>query len=299
MSSNDTKYCFGLNIEDSQRALQLAQFTHKGFHSIENIGGNNRGTAFGLNNLNNVSVYVRNYQNTLYRHIIANDEILSAHDIAPSLSGDPICYIHELSSSRQTYCFARNAANGLTEYAELATGVWRVTQLGSSTNRIRDETAPVCSYVGQVHRYCFAIMENGQIYRILFNAGIWGLWQVIGGERQQQQFITQPAFLTSKPLNQSSPDQTCYLLAIDTNDNLQISINTNCAVADNFSQWTPIPTNLKFKQIDRTFRLRDGNIGVLGIDGQNQPYYLFLDSKMNRFTSPRPTFTVKPEQFRP
>jgi hypothetical protein len=294
--SNDTKYCFGLSTADVQHSLKLAQFTHKGFHSIENIGGNNRGTAFGLTDTNDVSVYVRNSQNTLYRHLIVDDEILSADDIALSLSGDPICYIHEILSTRRTYCFARNSANGLTEYAESVTHTWRATQLGTSADRIRDETAPVCSYVGQVHRYCFAIFENGQIYRILFNSGVWGAWRLIAGK---EQFITQPVFITSKPLNQSSADQTCYLIAIDTNNHLQLSVNSNCALTDNFSQWTLMESNLKFKQIDKTFRLRDGNIGVLGLDDQNRAYYLFLDPKMNQFTPPRPAFTVKPEQFRP
>ncbi len=287
-----------MDIEDSQHSLKLAQFTRKGFRSIENIGGTNRGTAFGLTNINNVTVYVRNSQNTLYRRVIADDEILSAHDIALSVTGDPICYIHVILTSRQIYCFARNSINGLTEYAELSINTWRVTQLGNPTDRIRDETAPVCSYVGQIHRYCFAIFENGQIYRILFKSGVWSTWQSIGGG-QQLQFITQPAFLTSKPLNQSSPDQTCYLIAIDTNNNLQLSTNSNCALVDNFSEWIPIPTNLKFKQFDKTFRLRDDRIGILGIDGQNRAYYLFLDPKTNRFISPRPAFTVKPEQFRP
>jgi len=297
--SNDTKYCFGLSTADVQHSLKLAQFTHKGFHSIENIGGNNRGTAFGLTNINDVSVYVRNSQNTLYRHIIADDEILSPHDIALSLSSDPICYIHEIVSNRRTYCFARNSANSLTEYVESTINLWRATQLGNPTNRIRDETAPVCSYVGQVHRYCFAIFENGQIYRILFNSGVWSAWQLIGEEGQQPQFISQPTFLTSKPLNQSSSDQTCYLIAIDTNNNLQLSINSNCALVDNFSKWISIPTDRKFKQIDKTFRLRDEHIGVLGIDEHNRPYYIFLDPKTNQLTPPRPAFTVKPEQFRP
>jgi hypothetical protein len=298
MYSNETKYCFGLNVNDSQHSLELAQFTRKGFHSIANIGGSNRGTVFGLTNINNVTAYVRNSQNTLYRRIIANDEILSVHDIALSVTGDPICYIHEISTSRRIYCFARNSANGLTEYAESSTYTWRATQLGNPTDRIRDETAPVCSYVGLIHRYCFAIFENGQIYRILFNSGVWGSWQSIGGGKQQQ-FITQPAFLTSKPLNQSNFDQTCYLIAIDTNNNLQLSTNPNCASADNFSEWIPISTSLKFKQFNETFRLRDGNIGVLGIDSQNRAYYIFLDPKTNRFTAPRPAVTVKPEQFRP
>ena len=148
-----------------------------------------------------------------------------------------------------------------------------------------------------MHRYCFAIFENGQIYRILFNSGVWGTWQTIG--RGQQKFTTQPAFVTSKSLNDSSADQTCYLIAIDTNNDVQVSTNTNCAVNDNFSEWILMPTNLKFKQFDKIFRLRDGHIGVLGIDGFNQPYYIFLDPKTNGFTSPRPAFTVKPEQFRP
>ena len=251
-----------------------------------------------MTNINSVSVYVRNSQNTLYRHIIANDEILSAHDIALSLSGDPTCYIYEVLPSRQTHCFARNSVNTLTEYVELASYAWRTTQLGNRTNRIRDETAPICSYVGLVHRYCFAVFENGQIYRILFNSGVWGAWQSTGGERTVQ-FITQPVFLTSKPLNQSNPDQTCYLIAIDRDNQLQLSVNNNCALVDNFSEWTPVPTHLKFKQMDKIFRLRDGNIGVLGIDEQNRLYYIFLDPKTNRFTSPRPAFTVKAEQFRP
>ncbi|CAF2368263.1 unnamed protein product [Rotaria sp. Silwood2] len=296
--NNDTEYCFGLSIQDTQHSLKLAQFTQKGFHSIENIGGTNRGTAFGLTNINNVAVYVRNSQNILYRRIIADDEILSAHNIASSLSGDPMCYIYELLTSRQIYCFARNSAYVLTEYVELSKDTWQTTQLGNPTDRIRDETAPVCSYVGHIHRYCFVIFENGQIYRILSKSGVWSTWQSIGRE-QRHQFISQPAFITSKPLNQSSPDQTCYLLAIDTNNNLQLSTNLNCAVLDNFSEWIPISPNLKFKQFDKTFRLRDGNIGVLGIDGQNRPYYIFLDPKTNRFTSPRPAFTVKSEQFRP
>ncbi|CAF4441780.1 unnamed protein product [Rotaria socialis] len=296
--NNETKYCFGLSVQDSQHSLKLAQFTRKGFHSIENIGGSNRGTAFGLTNINSVAVYVRNSQNTLYRRIIADDEVLSAHDIAFSLSGDPMCYIHELSISRQIYCFARNAVNGLTEYAELSTNTWRATQLGNPTDRIRDETAPVCSYVGQIHRYCFAIFENGQIYRILWKSGVWSTWQSIGRDRQYQ-FIIQPTFLTSKPLNESSLDQICYLLAIDTNNNLQLSTNFNCAQLDSFTEWTPISANLKFKQFDKIFRLRDGNIGVLGIDSQNRPYYLYLDPKTSHFTSPRLAFTVKPEEFRP
>ncbi|CAF3372234.1 unnamed protein product [Rotaria sp. Silwood1] len=296
--NNDTKYCFGLSVGDSQHSLKLAQFTRKGFHSIENIGGINQGTAFGLTDKNNVAVYVRNSQNILYRRIIVDDEILSVHNIASSLSGDPMCYIYELLTSRQIYCFARNSAYGLTEYVELSKDTWKTTQLNNPTDRIRDETAPVCSYVGQIHRYCFAIFENGQIYRILSKSGVWSTWQSISRERKYQ-FIGQPTFITSKPLNQSSSDQTCYLLAIDTNNNLQVSTNLNCALLDNFSEWISISTNLKFKQFDKTFRLHDGNIGVLGIDGQNRPYYIFLDPKTNRFTSPRPAFTVKSEQFRP
>lgn len=293
--SNDTKYCFGLNIANSQHSLELAQFTRKGFHSIENIGGSNRGTAFGLTDINNVAVYVRNSQNTLYRRIISNDEILSAHDIGLSVTGDPTCYIHEITRNRQIYCFARNSANTLTEYTEVSAQTWRATQLGNPIDRIRDETAPVCSYVGQIHRYCFAIFENGQIYRILFNSTVWSTWQSIG----RIQFISQPVFLTSKPLNQSGPDQICYLIAIDTNDNLQFSTNSNCGLVDNFTEWIPISINLKFKQFDKIFRLRDDNIGVLGIDTQNRTYYIFLDLKTNHFTSPRPAFTIKPEQFRP
>lgn len=298
MISNDTKYCFGLSTQEPQHSLQLAQFTRKGFHSIENIGGNNRGTAFGLKNINSVSVYVRNSQNTLYRHIIANDEILSAHDIASSLSGDPMCYVYEVSPNRQTHCFARNALNTLSEYVELSANAWRTTQLGNPADRIRDETAPVCSYVGSIHRYCFAVFENGQIYRILSKSGVWSAWQLTGGGRIQQ-FLTHPTFLTSKSLNQSSPDQTCYLIAIDKDSYLQLSINTNCALVDNFSEWTLALGSRKFKQIDKTFRLRDGNVGVLGVDDQNQLYYLFLDPKTNRFTLPRPALTVKAEQFRP
>ncbi|CAF1227074.1 unnamed protein product [Rotaria sordida] len=296
--NNDTKYCFGLSTQDSQHSLKLAQFTRKGFHSIENIGGTNRGIAFGLTNINNVSVYVRNSQNILYRRIIVDDEILSAHNIALSSSGDPMCYIYEVLISREIYCFARNSVYGLTEYVELSKDTWRTTQLGIPTDRIRDEIAPVCSYVGQIHRYCFAIFENGQIYRIISKSGVWSKWQSIGRERQYQ-FISQPAFIISKPLNQSSSDQTCYLLAIDTNNNLQLSTNLNCALVDNFSEWISISTNLKFKQFNKTFRLRDGNIGVLGIDSQNRPYYIYLDPKTNRFTSPRPAFTVKSVQFRP
>ena len=210
----------------------------------------------------------------------------------------PFVIFRNLSTTQQIYCFARNSAYGLTEYAELSTHTWRATQLGTSTDSIRDETAPTCSYVGQIHRYCFAIFENRQIYRILFNSGVWSAWQVVGGGRQQQ-FISSPVFLTSKPLNQSISDQTCYLIAIDTNNNLQLSTNFNCAVTDNFSEWILIPTDLKFKQFDKSFRLRDGNIGVLGIDERNRAYYIFLDPKTNRFTSPRPALTVKPEQFRP
>lgn len=298
MISNDTKYCFGLSTQDPQHSLQLAQYTRKGFHSIENIGGNNRGTAFGLKNINSIGVYVRNSQNTLYRHIIANDEILSAHDIAPLLSGDPMCYVYDVSPNRQTYCFARNNLKTLSEYVEFPANAWRTSQIGNPTDRIRDETAPVCSYVGLIHRYCFAVFENGQIYRILSTSGSWGTWQLTGGGRIQQ-FITHPTFLTSKLLNQSNPDQTCFLIAIDRENYLQISINTNCALVDHFSEWTVVLGNRKFKQIDQTFRLRDGNIGVLGIDDQNQPYYLLLDPKTNRFTLPRLAVTVKAQQFRP
>jgi hypothetical protein len=292
MSSNETKYCFGLSVQDSQHSLKLAQFTRKGFHSVENIGGANRGTAFGLTDINSVAVYVRNSQNTLYRRIISDDEILSPHDISLSVSGDPICYIHEISTTRQIYCFARNSANILTQYTELSAYTWRATQIGTPTDRFRDETAPVCGYIGEVRRYCFAIFENGQIYHIVSNSGVWAAWVSVSGGRQ---FLTQPVFLTS---NQSGSDQTCYLIAIDTNNNLQLSINSNCAQSDNFNEWSPLPTNLKFRQFDKSFRLRDGNIGVLGIDSQNQAYYIFFDSKTNRFTSPRPAFTVKPEQFR-
>mgnify|MGYP002378694087 CR=1 FL=1 len=293
--SNETKYCFGLDALDSQHPLKLAQFTRKGFHNIEDMGSSNRGTAFALTNLNNVSVYVRNVQNTLYRHLIVNDDILPAHDIAPLLTGDPICYIQELETSRQTFCFARNSANRLTEFTELSIYAWRATQLGTANDRIRDETAPTCSYVGQKHRYCFAIFENGQIYRILFNSNAWSSWQTIGS----QQFLTQPVFITSKTLNDSSSDQTCYLIAIDTNNDLQLSMNENCAQTDSFSQWTLLKTNLKFKQFDKIFRLRDGNVGVLGIDSSNRPYFIYLNPKTHDFTSPHSTFTIKPLQFRP
>ena len=200
-------------------------------------------------------------------------------------------------TSRKIYCFARNLAFGLTEYVELSAYVWQSTQLGNPADRIRDETAPVCSYVGQMHRYCFSIFENGQIYRIIFKSGIWSTWQPIGHERQYQ-FMTQPTFLTSKPLNQSTSDQTCYLLAIDTNHNLRLSTNSNCAIIDNFSEWLPVSTNLKFKQFDKVFRLRDNNVGVLGIDNQYRVYYMFLDPETNHFTTPRPAFTIKSVQFR-
>ena len=298
ITSNDTKYCFGLSAPDPQHSLKLVQFTRKGFHSIENIGGNNRGTAFSLKNINNVSVYVRNSQNALYRRLIANDEILSVQNIASSVTGDPMCYIHEVSSNRPTYCFARNSLNTLTEYVELKGNTWRTTQLGNRTDRIRNETASVCSYVGLTHRYCFAIFENGQIYRILFNAGSWNTWQLTGGGRIPQ-FLSPPTFLTSKQLNQSDSDQTCYLIAIDYANYLQLSINTNCPSTDNFSEWSSIADNRKFKQIDKIFRLRDGHIGVLGIDEQNQLYYLLLDPTTNRFTLPRLALTRKAEQFRP
>lgn len=296
--SNETRYCFGLSVQDSQHPLKLAQFTRKGFHSIENIGGNNRGTAFGLTNTDSVAVFVRNSQNTLFRRIIADDEILSARDITSSLSGDPMCYIYKLLTSQNVYCFARNSARGLNEYVELTRDTWQVTQLGSPTDRIRDETAPVCSYVGQIYRYCFSVFENEQIYRITWKSGVWGTWQPIGQDRTRQ-FITQPAFLTSKPLDESSSDQICYLLAIDTNNNLQVSINLNCAESDNFSEWTSISTSLKFTQADKIFRLHDGNVGLLSIDNKNQLYYLLLDPINNRFLSPRPAFTTKSNEFRP
>ncbi|UJR16244.1 hypothetical protein I4U23_003152 [Adineta vaga] len=295
--NNETRYCFDLSIQDSQHSLKLAQFTQKGFHSIEDLGGLNHGTAFGLTDANSVSVYVRNNQNILYRRVIVDDEVLPVHNIAPSVTSDPTCYIQELEMTRQLYCFARNEMYGLNEYAELSINTWQLTQLGYASDRIRNETIPVCSYVGRVHRYCFVIFENGQIYRILYNSNGWSTWQVIG--KEQQQFVSEPVFLTSKLSNESNSDQTCYLIAIDTNYQLQISTNLNCAVSDNFSTWIPIETNRKFKQFDKTFRLRDGNIGVLGIDDENRAHYIYLDPATNRFTLPQPAFTVKPIQFRP
>ena len=49
--------------------LNLLNSLGKGFHSIENMDGTNRGNAFGLTGTDNVAVYVRNSQNTLYRRI--------------------------------------------------------------------------------------------------------------------------------------------------------------------------------------------------------------------------------------
>lgn len=298
MFSNETKYCFGLSVQDPQHSLKLAQFTRKGFHSVATLGGTNIGTAFGLTNIDNVAVFARHSQNTLYRRIIADDEVLSAHDVASSVTGDPTCYVYELVSNRPVYCFARNAVRGLSEYLEVSTNNWRVTQLGSSNERIRDDTAPVCNYVGSIYRYCFAILENGRISRIASKSGTWTTWQMIG-PNQPHQFNGSPVFFTSLPMNASGPNQTCYVLAIDSTYHLQLSTNSNCAQSDSFSDWTPLFPALEFKQFDQAFNLRDGNIGIFGVNRQNQPYYTFLDRTNNQFTEPRLALSTKPEQFRP
>ncbi|CAF1001026.1 unnamed protein product [Adineta ricciae] len=295
--NNETRYCFGLSTQDTEHSLKLAQFTRTGFHGIENLAGANIGTAFGLADKDSVSVYVRDDQNVLYRRYIIDDELSSVYYIAPSVTGDPTCYIQQVSSTRQLFCFARNQIHGLSEYAELSLNTWRVTPLGYETDRILSAAAPVCSYVGSVHRYCFDIFENEQIYRILYTTNGWSTWQMIGNG--QQQFLNPPVFFTSKLQNASDADQTCYLIAIDRNSQLQLSMNSNCAAFDNFSFWIPIESNRKFKQFDKVFRLRDGTIGVLGIDEQNLAYYIYLDLDTRSFTLSQPALTVKPVQFRP
>ena len=101
--SNETKYCFGLSVDDPRHSLQLAQFTRKGFQSVEAIGSVNRGIPFALSDRQSVAVFVRQTQNSLYRRMIVDDEILSAHDVASVVTGDPSCYIHEFSFNRQLY----------------------------------------------------------------------------------------------------------------------------------------------------------------------------------------------------
>ena len=283
-----------MSADDPQHPLQLAQFTRKGFHSVETIGAANRGTPFGLTDRQSVAVFVRRAQNSLYRRMIVDDEILSAHDVAASVTGDPTCYIHEFPFNRQLYCFARNPLNGLSEYAEVSANTWRVTELGVPSDRLRDESAPVCYYVGSMHRYCFAVLDTGRISRILFQAGRWSSWQSI----DEHQFNQSPVFFNSQSSNSSEINQTCYLLAIDTKNHLQVSMNTDCAQSDRFTNWSPFDDTFQFKQFDKVFRLRDGNIGVLGIDSADRPSYICLDRKTHRFTISRLALTVKPEQFR-
>ena len=293
-SSNETKYCFGLNVDDPRHPLQLAQFTRKGFHSVETIGATNRGTPFALADRQSVAVFVRHAQNSLYRRMIVDDEILAAHDVASVVSGDPTCYIHEFPFNRQLYCFARNSLGGLSEYTEVSPNSWRITELGSSSDRLRDESAPVCSHVGSMHRYCFAVLDTGRISRILFQAGRWSSWQSIG----QNSFNQSVVFVTAPAVNASDINQTCYVLAIDSTNQLQVSMNTDCSQSHRFTNWIPLIDTLQFKQFDKVFRLRDGNIGVLGIDSADQPRYITLDRKTRRFSAPRLALTMKPEQFR-
>jgi hypothetical protein len=281
-------------VDDPRHSLQLAQFTRKGFQSVEAIGGINRGIPFALSDRQSVAVFVRQAQNSLYRRMIVDDEILSAHDVASVVTGDPSCYIHEFSFNRQLYCFARNSAGGLSEHTEVSTNTWRVTQLGSPSDRLRDESAPMCSRVGSMHRYCFAVLDTGRISRILFQAGQWSSWQSIA----QQSFTQSPLLVTAQTTNTSDINQTCYLLAIDPSNHLQVSMNTDCARSNLFTNWTPLVATVRFKQFDKIFRLRDGNIGVLGVDSEDQPSYLFLDRKTHRFSTARLALTEKPEKFR-
>ena len=296
--SNETKYCFGLSVEDPQHSLKLAQFTRKGFHSVANLGGSNIGSAFGLTDVHRVAAFVRQSQNRLYRRVIADDEVLAAHDIATSVTGDTICYVHQLTTNRPTFCFARNSVRGLSEFVEISTNTWRATQLGSTNERIRDESAPVCSYVGSIYRYCFVILENNRIYRLVSKSGVWSSWQTIDPNHPYQ-FIASPLFFTSQPFPSTTTNQTCFLLAIDTNFHLQLSKNQNCAQSDSFTDWTTLSPTIQFKQMDQVVFLRDGNIGLFGVDRQNQPLFVYFDRTTNQFTIPRPTLSLKPEQFRP
>ena len=298
MSSNETKYCFGLNAQGTRHTLNLIQFTRKGFHSLDDLGGAHQGTAVSLTNIKSVAVFARSMQNVLYRRLVASDEILSEHDVALSVTGDPSCYIDVFSSNRRTLCFVRGANRTLIEYAELSTDTWSATRLGNSSDRLRDEAAPACGYVGRLLRYCFAILENGLIYRIRSSSYVWGSWQPIDEDRSHQ-FLAQPLFVTSRPWDYSGPDQICYLMAIDQSNHLHLSTNSDCAQSANFSHWVSLPTNIKLKQLNHRFRLRDGTIGVFGVDVHNSTYYLILDQTTHRFTAPRLALTMKPTQFRP
>ena len=57
---------------------------------------------------------------------------------------------------------------------------------------------------------------------------------------------------------------------MDSSHHLQLSINTDCARSDRFTNWSPVvdTLHLQFKQFDKVIRLRDANIGVLGIDSE-------------------------------
>ncbi|CAF0773010.1 unnamed protein product [Didymodactylos carnosus] len=290
--NNGTKYCFGLN-KSLPHSLELAQFTYKGFHSIENIGGSNIGIPFALEDIGTVSAYVRDARGVLYRQVISDDEVLSPKNISTIVSSDAICYIRTSVNPPLTYCYALNAENTVIEFLEQSPNVWKSTLLGNTQDHIQH--LPICNYIGLQKTYCFALLDNKQIQKNIFSSGQWGVWSPVGSKT----FLTEPLFFTSKPNNASSADQTCYLLGIDINYELQLSENKNCAFVESWTEWTKIPTTVKFQQFQNVFRLRDDNMGAVGVSNQGIPYYIFLDPITKKFTSPSPAFSVKPVLFRP
>lgn len=292
---NETKYCFGLSVKGAQTSLKLAQFTGKGFHSIQTMGGTNRGIPWILKNGNQLSLFARYDNNTLYRVTIANDEVLQPNIIPGVVNGDPNCYIDETTAAHQLYCFVRNDAYGLAEYVETSTNDWHITQLTSENDRIRDDIAPTCSYVGASLKYCFVILENGYLSRIVSKSGIWLPWKTMG----HTQFRAMPVLFTSQSINYTGTHQICYLLAIDNSQHLQLSINPECNQDDNFTDWTPLFESVQVKQFNKVFRLRNDDIGILGIDVNDRPCFTIFDRVKNEFTAIRTALTMKSEQFQP
>ncbi|CAF3426673.1 unnamed protein product [Rotaria socialis] len=274
------RYCFGIDSETNRLLIVIIDIN--GIESYHHINQ----SVIGLPNVlrqadNSVVCYIEGDDSNLFSITIdpKNNDLLTVHQRGGKTYGERSCFI---AINRTTYCFYRDIDHHLTVVTMNGTTTAQDAHMHihSETNL---KTGPSCGWVGVnilLKLYCFTVFNDEKIHRIEQKNNIWSNWMIMSSDKI---FIQRPLFVTSKPPEDASTDQSCHVLAIDTSNEVYVSSNTDCTHETSFSAWSLLQTDIGLLSFNGSFRLRDGRIGVYGIGIDDLPYYTTMNPVTHSF----------------